>query len=334
MKGGLRATKISACDDVRFAGGRRHRRSFRRARPRPQDASPVHRGVRLPHHGARRRAGADRALGGEQADRPARGRPRRRAAGAGAARRRADAGGARPPRARARRRLRDRPDRRRRGVVRLRPRHRPRPPARDARRRSPKACSATSPRSCASRRTKASASTSRSASRAISSATSTTAARSLGVCDEEADLRGLARRPYRRDRLVLAVYAGHALAGRASVRFAETLAFEHVGLPPSTAVHALLQREAARLDRAVPYRTVVSTFDAALRVVAANLGVGVVPLGVAGRSPVAVDLQLIPIADAWAERGFVLCFRSLDALPPAARRLADHLAAHVDCRAS
>jgi DNA-binding transcriptional LysR family regulator len=152
---------------------------------------------------------------------------------------------------------------------------------------------------------------------------------SLGVCADETDLGGLARRPYRRDRLVLAVYAGHALAGRASVRFAEMLDFEHVGLPPSTAVHALLRREAARLDRAVPYRTVVSTFDAALRVVAANLGMGIVPLAIGRRSAVDVDLQLIPIADAWAERGFVLCFRSLEALPAASRRLADHLAAQA-----
>ena len=150
---------------------------------------------------------------------------------------------------------------------------------------------------------------------------------SLGVCGDEAELRGLASRLYRRDRLVLAVYAGHALAGRESVRFAETLAFDHVGLPPSTAVHALLQREAARLDRVVPYRTVVSTFDAALRVVAANLGVGVVPVAIGRRSGVGVDLQLIPLAEDWAERGFVLCFRGPDALPPASRKLADHLAA-------
>ena len=152
---------------------------------------------------------------------------------------------------------------------------------------------------------------------------------SLGVCGDDADLRGLVRRLYRRDRLVLAVYAGHALAGRASVRFAETLAFDHVGLPPSTPVHALLQREAARLDRAVPYRTVVSTFDAALRGVAADLGVGVVPLAVGRRGAVDGDLELIPIDDAWAERGFVLCFRSLDSLAPASRRLADHLAAQA-----
>jgi DNA-binding transcriptional LysR family regulator len=157
---------------------------------------------------------------------------------------------------------------------------------------------------------------------------------SLGVCGDEADLRDLASRPYRRERLVLAVYAGHALAGRASVGFAETLAFEHVGLPPSTAVHALLQREAARLDRLVPYRIVVSTFDAALRVVAANLGVAVVPVAIGRRGAVAVDLQLIPIAEAWAERGFVLCFRSLEALPSATRSFSDHLAAQAALAAS
>jgi len=70
----------------------------------------------------------------------------------------------------------------------------------------------------------------------------------------------------------------------------------------------------------------VSAFDAALRVVAANLGVGVVPLAIGRRSAVAVDLQLIPIAEEWAERGFVLCFRSLAALPSATRSFADHLA--------
>ena len=229
------------------------RRSFRRARPRPQDASPVRRGVRLSHHGARRRAGADRAFGGQQADRPARGRPRRRAAGPRAARRRADAGGARPSRARARRRLQrstgSTPTRRRSPPACVTV---PRSPARDAggdRRRPARRHRRVHARAGA---TKESASTSRSANRAISSAMSTTATHRSASAATTPTLRGLARRLYRRDRLVLAVYAGHALAGRASVRFAETLAFDHVGLPPSTAVHALLQREAARLDRAVP----------------------------------------------------------------------------------
>ena len=143
-------------------------------------------------------------------------------------------------------------------------------------------------------------------------------------------LRGPGASPYRRDRLVLAVYAGHPLAGRASVRFEETLDFEHVGLPPTTAVHTMLQRAAAQ-RRANGRRTASSSpsFDAALRVVAANLGVSVVPLEVGRRAAVGADIALVPIADAWAERRFAICFRDFDALPPASRRLVDHLQARA-----
>ena len=155
---------------------------------------------------------------------------------------------------------------------------------------------------------------------------------SLGVCWDHVDFEGLAHHPYRRDRFALAVYAGHALAGRASVGFEETLAFDHVGLPPSTAVHTMLQRAAASAERTVTYRVVVSSFDAALRVVAANLGVSVVPLEVGRRgaahgrrSGAGPDIELIPIDDAWAERSFAICFRDFAALPPASRRLVDHL---------
>jgi DNA-binding transcriptional LysR family regulator len=152
---------------------------------------------------------------------------------------------------------------------------------------------------------------------------------SLGVCWDQADFEGLAQRAYRKDRLALAVYAGHALVGRPSLRFEQTLDFEHVGLPPSTAVHTMLQRAAARTGRTVAYRVIVSTFDAALRVVAANLGVGVVPIEVGRRSAVGADIVLIPIDDAWAERSFAICFRDFAALPPPSRRLVDHLQARA-----
>ena len=153
---------------------------------------------------------------------------------------------------------------------------------------------------------------------------------SVGVCWDEVDFAGLAHRPYRRDRLALAVYAGHPLAGRTeAIGFEETLAFEQVGLPPSTAVHTLLQRAAARVGRTVSYRVVVSGFDAALRAVAANLGVSVVPVGLARRSAVGADIHLIPLGEAWAERRFAICCREFESLPPASRRFVDYLEARA-----
>ncbi|WP_284619544.1 LysR family transcriptional regulator [Aquabacterium humicola] len=152
---------------------------------------------------------------------------------------------------------------------------------------------------------------------------------SVGVCWDTIDFEGLPHRPYRRDRLALAVHPDHALAKHASLRFEQTLAHEHVGLPPSTAVHTMLARAAARAGRTVSYRVIVSTFDASFRVVAAGLGVSVVPVEVGASYAQLLGLRIIPLTDAWAERRFAVCFRPLDTLPPAAQRLVEHLVARA-----
>ena len=87
----------------------------------------------------------------------------------------------------------------------------------------------------------------------------------------------------------------------------------------------MLQRAAARAGRSISYRVIVSNFDAALRVVAANLGVSVVPLEVGGRTAAGLDVRMVPLSDAWAERSFAICFRQFETLPPASQRLIEHL---------
>lgn len=151
----------------------------------------------------------------------------------------------------------------------------------------------------------------------------------LGVCWDIIDLGGLEHLPYRRDRLALAVHREHPLARRKSVRFEQTLEYEHVGLPPSTAVHTALQRSAARAGRTLSYRVIVSNFDAALRVVAANLGVSVVPMEVGAPYSAPLGIRMVPLANEWAERRFAICFVSPATLQPAAERLLEHLAARA-----
>ncbi|CDN87845.1 Transcriptional regulator, LysR family [Hydrogenophaga intermedia] len=124
---------------------------------------------------------------------------------------------------------------------------------------------------------------------------------------------------------MLAVPGGHALAGRASVRLAEALDHPHVGLPPTTAVHSMLHREAAALGRSFNYRVVVSSFDAALRVVGAGLGVSVVPREVSAPHTLDGRVRLVPLNEPWAQRRFAICFRRREDLNVAAGRLVDHL---------
>jgi DNA-binding transcriptional LysR family regulator len=148
---------------------------------------------------------------------------------------------------------------------------------------------------------------------------------SLGICWDAADIGNLQSRPYRADHLCMVLPAKHPLASKKSLRFEQTLDFEHVSLPVTSAVQVMLQREAALLGRTVVNRVVVSSFEAAFRVVRAGLAISVVPAEVASLYAQAYGLKIVPLAEEWAQRRFIVCFRDVQALSPAAQLLVDHL---------
>jgi DNA-binding transcriptional LysR family regulator len=152
---------------------------------------------------------------------------------------------------------------------------------------------------------------------------------SLGVCWDAADVGGLQTRPYRKDTLCVAVPQGHPLEGRKSLRFEQTLDYEHVSLPVNSAVQVMLQRHAARRGRTLNHRVVVTNFEAALRVVRAGLAISLVPREVVPPGAESRGLRLVPLAEPWAERRFILCYRDAQALAPAAQLLVDYLAAQA-----
>jgi DNA-binding transcriptional LysR family regulator len=147
----------------------------------------------------------------------------------------------------------------------------------------------------------------------------------LGICWDAAELDGLAWRPYRSDRLALAVHPSHPLAARRRLRFEQALDNDFVSLPAASAVQRMLQRVAAQFGRTMNHRVTVSGFEAALRVVRANLAVSVVPIEVVNPLSLGQDLRLIPLSDDWARRRFVICYRDQQQLPRAAQLLLDHL---------
>lgn len=148
---------------------------------------------------------------------------------------------------------------------------------------------------------------------------------SLGICWDAADRRGLQSRPWRGDRLAVVMPPGHPLARRRRLYFADTLAHEQVSLPPDSAVQSMLQRAAALAGQPISSRVVAATFDAALRVVRARLGIAILPAELADPYAEAFGLRVTPLADAWAARRFAICFRDQATLTPAARLLLEHL---------
>jgi DNA-binding transcriptional LysR family regulator len=150
---------------------------------------------------------------------------------------------------------------------------------------------------------------------------------SVGICWDAADLRGLQSRPYRQDHLAVVVHAGHPLADRIDMPFAQALEWEHVGMPVDSAVQVRLVRAAAEQGRSLTFRVIVSSFEAALRVVRARLAISVMPREIAEPYAATHGLRVIPLTDAWAQRRFTLCYRDERHLTPAARLLIDHLGA-------
>lgn len=146
----------------------------------------------------------------------------------------------------------------------------------------------------------------------------------LGICAGSTDSRSLLARPYRGDRLVLVVPAGHPLAGREAIALAETLDHDHVGLHRESSIYAALRDEARRLGRPLRLRMHVPSFDAICRMAQVGMGLGVVPQDVHALLGPQTNLVAVPLTDPWARRTLNLVVRP-GPLSPAASLLLDHL---------
>jgi DNA-binding transcriptional LysR family regulator len=148
---------------------------------------------------------------------------------------------------------------------------------------------------------------------------------SIGICWDAAETGLLHTRTYRHDHLCVAVPRGHPLCELPAVRFADTLAFEHVIMPVNSAVEVMLQREASLLGQRLQHRVIVTNFEAALRVVRAGLGIALVPREVTTLYAQAYGLEVLPLQENWSRRRFILCHRGEDQLSPAAQLLLNNL---------
>ena len=148
----------------------------------------------------------------------------------------------------------------------------------------------------------------------------------LGVCWDAADLSDLTALPYRPDHACLLVNRGHPLSRRKAVQFEEALAYEFISAMPGSMMEIMLRRHAAVAGKTMSSRIEVHSFDGVCRIVAAGLGVSVLPREVVSAQAQALGLRLIPLADAWARRQMVICSRSEPYLSASVRLVADGLA--------
>lgn len=147
----------------------------------------------------------------------------------------------------------------------------------------------------------------------------------FGLVSELPVIDGLRTIPFRTDELVAVLAPNHPLARRDSLSFVGIADQPFIGLHAGSSLHRLLTRVSAEAGVALNWRIHVTSFDAACAMVAAGLGVSVVPRAAATAYTRSLSVSTVPLSDAWATRQLFLCTRSGAELHSAARLLFDHL---------
>ena len=137
-------------------------------------------------------------------------------------------------------------------------------------------------------------------------------------------------RPYRRDRLAVVLPQGHVLAKHEQLELRQIVEHELIGMHADSALNHLITRSAADQGLQPRLRMKVTGYDALCLMVAAGLGIGILPEGSARIYMGTLPLRCIRLHEPWAERQLMLCVRSQDALSPVAQLLAEHLC-QPDC---
>jgi len=152
-----------------------------------------------------------------------------------------------------------------------------------------------------------------------------TGAADLGFAAEHALPDNVERFTFSEDRLTLVSSRKGPFAGRRQVDFEDVAASSFVGLTNATALQAHISKHAARLGMRLHFRARLRDFDAICQMVAADVGVAVVPEAAARRCARSLPIAMIRIRDAWANRRLVICSRNFKSLPRPAKLLVEHL---------
>jgi DNA-binding transcriptional LysR family regulator len=152
-----------------------------------------------------------------------------------------------------------------------------------------------------------------------------TGAADLGFAAEHALPDHMERFAFSEDRLMLVAPRHGEFSGRRQIDFQALAGRDFVGLTSTTALQSHIARHAARLGVRLRFRARLRDFDAICQMVAAGVGMAVVPEAAARRCAGTMPIAMIRIRDTWANRSLAICARSFKTLPRPAKLLVEHL---------
>ncbi len=148
----------------------------------------------------------------------------------------------------------------------------------------------------------------------------------IGILSDAVETEGLHLIPFATDQLVLITSAQHALASARQLSFSDVLAEQFVALSAG-ALYDHIEAQAVRLGTRLKIRTRLRTFEGLGEMVAAGVGVAILPETAARRLKRTMKITVIRLSDPWTTRHLSLCVREGEDLSAPARDLISHLAA-------
>jgi DNA-binding transcriptional LysR family regulator len=143
----------------------------------------------------------------------------------------------------------------------------------------------------------------------------------IGIVAGHIRTEGLEVLPYRIDRLVVVTSPKHPLGKFDKVNFFNTLEYDQVCLSEASAISSFLSQVASEHNKALLTRIRVGNFEAACRIIEANVAIGILPESAAKRHAKNMDIKILHLTDEWSLRKLCICVRSLALLPSFAREL-------------
>ncbi|MFJ9449607.1 LysR family transcriptional regulator [Herbaspirillum sp. NPDC101397] len=147
----------------------------------------------------------------------------------------------------------------------------------------------------------------------------------IGIVADSVPTGPLQTIPFRQDRLVAVLPRKHALTRRKALQFAELMDKNFIGLSNGSALQEHLAGHALRAGKRLQYRVRLRSFDGICRMVEREVGIAVIPETAALRCKKTMEINCIPLSDAWAKRQLLICVRSHEELPGHTRQLLEQL---------
>jgi DNA-binding transcriptional LysR family regulator len=149
----------------------------------------------------------------------------------------------------------------------------------------------------------------------------------IGIASMESFPEEIATFLYGIEHLAVITPRGHPLASTECFTLDTVLAEPFVCLPAGSEIHTLTMNLAVAHGATLDIRIQVQSFDAVCRMVAAGMGIGLVPHDwvLLNTTQEGFELEVLPVAEEWAEQPVYICHHRDRPMTVAAEALLEHL---------